>query len=76
MTATLRETLLVPEVQPQVVTDCESLVNGEVSGMSGVSGTAVKLGGRGEAAMNALRSLEFWRYHRLIRCLTGSLWWL
>lgn len=179
MTATLRETLLVPEVQPQVVADCETLVNGEVSSMSGVSGTAVKLaykavrtydaghihymidtllphmadalqpywteftaagGGtfgeylaknedevceallaitdergrnsgrpvivkayntvrgsaakhvksalpdvgalveryadRGEAAMNSLRSLAFWRYHRLMRCLTGSLWWL
>ena len=39
MAATLRDTLLAPEVQPQVVADCEALVNGEVATMSGVSGT-------------------------------------
>lgn len=43
MATTLHDMLLTPEVQPRVVADCETLVNGEVSGMSGVSGTAVKL---------------------------------
>ena len=43
MAATLRDTLLAPDVQPQVVADCEALVNGEVATMSGISGTAVKL---------------------------------
>jgi hypothetical protein len=43
MAATLRDTLLAPEVRPQVVADCEALVNGEVATMPGISGTAVKL---------------------------------
>ena len=30
MAATLRDTLLAPEVQPQVVAECEALVNGEL----------------------------------------------
>lgn len=41
--ATLHEMLLTPEIQPQVVADCEALINNEVSNMSGISGTAVKL---------------------------------
>jgi hypothetical protein len=43
MAATLHEMLLAPEIQPQVVSDCESLIDSEVSGMSGISGTAVKI---------------------------------
>ncbi len=43
MAATLQDMLLAPETKPQVVADCESLVNNELSGMSGISGTAVKL---------------------------------
>src|SRR5215468_492112 len=43
MAATLHEMLLAPEIQPQVVVDCEALVNAEVSNMSGISGMAVKL---------------------------------
>ena len=38
--ATLHEMLLAPEIQPQVVVDCEALVNAEVSDMSGISGTS------------------------------------
>jgi hypothetical protein len=53
MAATLRETLLAPDVQPQVVADCEALVNGQVSGMSGVSGTAVKLAYKAVRTYNA-----------------------
>jgi len=43
MASTLHEMLLTPEIQPQVVADCETLVNNEVADMSGISGTAVKL---------------------------------
>lgn len=43
MTATLQQTLLAPETEPQVVADCQALIEQQVSGMSGISGTAVKL---------------------------------
>lgn len=43
MAATLQEMLLAPENKPQVIADCEKLIDDEVSGMSGISGTAVKL---------------------------------
>jgi hypothetical protein len=41
--STLPETLLAPDVQPQVIADCRKLVEREVSDMSGVTGTAVRL---------------------------------
>jgi len=41
--ATLRETLLAPDIRPRVIADCEDLVNREVAEMSGVTGTAVRL---------------------------------
>jgi hypothetical protein len=43
MAATLSEMLLAPDTQPAVVTDCLKLIKQEVSGKSGISGTAVKL---------------------------------
>jgi hypothetical protein len=43
MAATLHEMLLAPQVQPQVIADCEELIDNEVSDMSGISGMAVKL---------------------------------
>ena len=43
MAATLHEILLAPETQPAVVADCLKLIEQEVSGKSGLSGTAVKL---------------------------------
>jgi hypothetical protein len=43
MAATLHEMLLAPEIHTQIVSDCESLIDNQVSGMSGISGTAVKL---------------------------------
>lgn len=43
MAVTLHEMLLAPQVKPQVVADCEKLIDNEVSDMSGISGTAVKL---------------------------------
>jgi len=43
MAATLEEILLGPETQPQVIADCHTLIQQEVAGMSGISGTAVKL---------------------------------
>lgn len=44
-TATLADLLLGPDAQPkpQVIDDCCALIEHEVHGMSGVSGTAVKL---------------------------------
>jgi hypothetical protein len=39
--ATLQE-MLTPEVEPRFVADCRALIDGEVDGKSGVSGTAVK----------------------------------
>jgi hypothetical protein len=40
---TLQETLLAPGIRPQVIADCEVLVDHEVSDMSGVTGTAVRI---------------------------------
>ena len=43
MAATLQEILLAPDIQPKVITDCQLLIEQEVSEKSGVSGTAIKL---------------------------------
>ena len=43
MAATLHQILLAPDTQPKVVADCFSLVEQQVSGKSGISGTAVKI---------------------------------
>ena len=43
MPATLQESLLGPDTQPEVIADCYALIQQEVSGKSGISGTAVKL---------------------------------
>ena len=43
MAATLEEILLAPDTKPHVVTDCMTLIEQEVAGKSGISGTAVKL---------------------------------
>jgi len=43
MAATLRQLLLAPDTQPQVIADCFNLIEQQVSDMSGISGTAVKL---------------------------------
>ena len=43
MTTTLQQTLLAPDTRPRVIDDCQALINQEVAGMSGISGTAVKL---------------------------------
>lgn len=61
--ATLHEMLLTPDKRPQVVTDCEALVNGEVAGMSGVTGTAVKL------AYKAVRTFDTGHIHYMIEQL-------
>jgi hypothetical protein len=39
----LQEKLLAPEIQPKVMTDCCALIDQQLSDMSGVSGTSVKL---------------------------------
>jgi hypothetical protein len=43
MAATLQEILLEPNTRPKVIADCHALIEQEVSDMSGISGTAVKL---------------------------------
>ena len=43
MAATLREALLAPDVHPQVIADCLTLIQQQLTEMSGISGTAVKL---------------------------------
>ena len=43
MAATLQEILLAPDTRPQVMADCYTLIEQELSGKSGLSGTAVKL---------------------------------
>ena len=43
MAATLQEILLAPDTQPQVLADCHTLIEQELSDKSGVSGAAVKL---------------------------------
>src|SRR5208282_323362 len=43
MPATLQETLLAPETQPQVIDDCHTLIQHQVSDGSGISGTTVKI---------------------------------
>jgi hypothetical protein len=43
MSATLQQILLTPDTQPEVIADCQALIEQELSGMSGISGTAVKL---------------------------------
>jgi hypothetical protein len=42
MTATLQEMLLAPNVQPQVVTDCQSLVDQELAS-KGIAATPIKV---------------------------------
>jgi hypothetical protein len=63
LAATLHESLLAPEIRPQVVADCEGVVNGEISTMSGVSGTAVKL------AYRAVRTYDAGHIHYMIESL-------
>ncbi|MGH3166294.1 MAG: DUF6918 family protein [Trebonia sp.] len=43
MPATLAQMLLGPNTLPQVVSDCQALVDHEISSKSGVSATAVKM---------------------------------
>jgi hypothetical protein len=40
--ATLQEMLLSPDVAPQVVADCQALVESELAAKGGLSGTAIK----------------------------------
>jgi hypothetical protein len=43
MAAMLQETLLTPDTKPKLVADCQALIEQQVSEMSGVSGTTIKL---------------------------------
>jgi hypothetical protein len=61
--ATLQEMLLAPDKMPQVVADCEELVNGEVAAMSGITGTAIKL------AYRTVRTFDTGHIHYMIEQL-------
>jgi Family of unknown function (DUF6918) len=63
MAATLHEMLLAPQIQPQVVADCEALVTSEVGSMSGISGTAVKI------AYKTVRTFSADHIHYMIETL-------
>jgi hypothetical protein len=43
MPTTLQETLLAPGTKPQVVSDCQALIDGEVDSKSGLSGAGLKV---------------------------------
>src|SRR3954451_2298297 len=43
MATTLQEALLAPGTKPHVVADCQALIDGEVSGKSGLSGAGLKV---------------------------------
>jgi hypothetical protein len=43
MPVTLQQTLLARDIRRDVLTDCFTLIDQEMAGLSGVSGTAVKL---------------------------------
>lgn len=61
--ATLDEMLLGPDTMPQVVADCEQLVNGQVAAMPGIAGTAVKL------AYKTVRTFDTGHIHFMIEQL-------
>ena len=63
MAATLHEMLLAPQVQPQVVRDCEALIDSQLSEMSGISGTAIKL------AYKTVRTFSADHIHYMIETL-------
>jgi hypothetical protein len=51
MAATLQEILLAPETQPKVMADCYTLIEQEVSGNSGIRGTALKVAYKAASAV-------------------------
>jgi hypothetical protein len=63
MAATLQQMLLTPDTQPAVFADCFTLIEQEVAGMSGISGTAVKL------AYKTVTSFAPGYYHKTVEGL-------
>ena len=63
MAATLHEMLLAPQVKPQVVSDCEALIDNQLKEMSGISGTAIKL------AYKTVRTFSANHIHYMIETL-------
>jgi len=61
--ATLQEMLLSPAVQPQVVTDCQALVDHELASKSGLSATGLKV------AYKAVTAFAPGYYHGIIETL-------
>jgi hypothetical protein len=65
--ANLSDALLRPDVFPHVIADCQALVDQEVSGKGGLSGTAVKV------AYKAVRSFAPGYYENALRNLVPEL---
>jgi hypothetical protein len=63
MVATLQQILLTPDTRPAVFADCFTLIEQEVSDMSGISGTAVKL------AYKTVTSFAPGYYHKTVEGL-------
>jgi hypothetical protein len=59
--------LFEPDVQPRVRADCHALIGQQVSGMSGVSGTAVKL------AYKAVNSFAPGYYENIVTAIVPQL---
>jgi hypothetical protein len=64
--ATLQE-MLNPDVAPQFVTDCQALIDGEVDGKGGLSGTAVK------AAYKVVTAFAPGYYTETLRAITPDM---
>jgi hypothetical protein len=60
MLTTLQEKLLAPGTKPQVVTDLQALIDGEVDSKSGLSGAGLKV------AYKAVTSFASGYYHQVI----------
>jgi Family of unknown function (DUF6918) len=67
MPASLQETLLASDTQPKVLNDCYTLIEQQLSELSGVSGTAVKL------AYKAVNAFKPGYYHERVEELLPQL---
>ena len=63
MAATLLQILLAPDTRPRVIADCQDLIDQEISGKSGISGTTVKL------AYKTVRAVAPGHVHHLVESM-------
>ncbi len=67
MAAMLQEILLAENTRPQVIADCQALIDQEVSDKSGISGTAVKL------AYKTVNAFAAGHVHHMVETLTPDM---